>query len=81
MIKQKSTRCNRIASLGYTLIKTKGLIKAKEYKTRHEWVGKVINRELFKKFKFEYIESDQVNETNEFLWDFEIQTDHLISPR
>ena len=25
----------------------------KEYKTRHEWVGKVIHWEMFKKFKFD----------------------------
>ena len=25
-----------------------------EYKTRHDWVGKVIHWELFKKFKFDH---------------------------
>ena len=27
----------------------------KEYKTRHDWVGKVIHREMCKKFKFDHI--------------------------
>ena len=52
----------------------------KEYKTRHEWEGKVIHWELCKKFKF-----DQTNKwymhnpisvlekyTHKLLWDFEI---------
>ena len=61
----------------------------KEYKTRHDWVGKVIHWGLCKKLKFDptnmlYMhnpESVLENETNKFLWDFEIQTDHLISAR
>ena len=61
----------------------------KEYKTRHDWVGKVIHRELCKKLKFDhtnkwymhYPESVQENETHKLFWDFEIQTDHLISAR
>ena len=64
-------------------------ISAKEYKTRHDWVGKVIHRELLKKFKLHHAnksyfhnpESLLENETNNFLKDFEIQTNHLISDR
>ena len=61
----------------------------KEYKTRRDWVGKVIHWELCKKLK-----SDQTNEWYMYnpasvlendilklLWDFDIQTDHLISAR
>ena len=53
-------------------------------------MGKVIHLELCKKFKFDhskkkwYIhnpESVQEYETKKLLWDFEIQTDHLISAR
>ena len=59
------------------------------YKSRHDWEGKVIYGELCKKFKFDHMnkwymhnpESVQKNETNKILWDFEIQTDHLISAR
>ena len=61
----------------------------KEYKARHEWVGKVIHWEMCKKFQFDrankwymhnpasVLESD----THKLLWDFDIQTDHLISAR
>ena len=61
----------------------------KEYKTRHDWVGKGIRWELCKKLKFDhtnkwYIHSPVSvlgNETHKLLWDFEIPTDHLISAR
>ena len=61
----------------------------KEYKTRHDWVRKMIHWELCKKFKFDHTtkwyghksESAQENETHEILWDFKIQTDHLIPAR
>ena len=61
----------------------------KEYKTRHDWLGKVIHCELSKKFKFDYTnmwymhnpEPVLENETHTILWDFEIQTDDLISAR
>ena len=29
-------------------------IEQKEYETKHDWVGKVIHFELFKKFKFDH---------------------------
>ena len=61
----------------------------KEYKTKRDRVGKVIHRELFKKFKFVYTnkwyvhnsESVQENETHKIHWDFERQRDPLISAR
>ena len=61
----------------------------KLYKTRHDWVGKVIHWELHKKFKFDHTnkwymhnpESVQENETHKILRDFATQTDHLISAR
>ena len=61
----------------------------KEYKSRYGWVGKVIHKELYKKFKFEntnkwYMhkpESVLENDTCKLLWDFEIQKYHLISAR
>ena len=57
--------------------------------TRHNWVGKVIHREMCQKFKFDYTnkwymhnpKSVLQNEMDKVLWDFEIQTDHLISVR
>ena len=66
-----------------------GKLAQREYKTRHDWVGKVIHRELCKKFEFDYTdkwymhnsESVLENETHKILWDFEMQTDHLILAR
>ena len=61
----------------------------KEYKTRQDWVGKLIHWELHKKLKF-YLEnkwymhnseSVQENERHKLLWGFGIQTDHLILAR
>ena len=61
----------------------------KEYKTRHGWLGKVIYWELYKKLKLDHIykwymynpESMLENEMYKVLWDFKIQTDHLILAR
>ena len=61
----------------------------KEYKTRHDWVGKVIHSEMCKKFKFNYTNKSYIhnpspvleNDTHKLLWDFDIHTDHLIPAR
>ena len=61
----------------------------KEYLTRHYYLRNVINSELCKKLIFDhtkkwymhYKESVLGNEMHELIWDFEIQTDHLISAR
>ena len=61
----------------------------KEYKTKHDWVEKVIHRELYKKLKFDRTnkwnmhnsESVLENDMHKLLWDFVIQTDPLISAR
>ena len=61
----------------------------KEYKTRHNWVGKVIHWEMCKKFKFDHTNKWYMhnpapvleNDTHKLLWDFDIWTDHLISTR
>ena len=58
----------------------------KEYKARHDWVGKRIHWEMCKKFKFNHANkwymhnpaTVQENYTHKLLWDFDIQTDHLI---
>ena len=62
-------------------------LEHKEYKARHDWVGKVIHWEICKKFKFDHTDKwymhnpapVQENDTHKLLWDFNIQTDHLIS--
>ena len=61
----------------------------KEFKTRHDWVGKVIISELSKKLKTnptikKYInkpESALENKMHQILCNFEIQTDLQIPPR
>ena len=61
----------------------------KENKTRDDWVGKAIHWEMCKKFKFDhtnkwymhYPASILKKDTYKLLWDFDIQTDHLISAR
>ena len=61
----------------------------KEYKTRHNWVGKVIHWEMYKKLKFDHTNKRYMhnpasvleNDTRKLLWNFDIQTDHLISAR
>ena len=59
------------------------------YKTKHDWVGKVIHLEFCKKLKFDYtykwymhnLASILENETHKLLWSFYLQIDHLISAR
>ena len=60
----------------------------KEYKTRHDWMGKAIHRKLCKKFQFDrtnkwYMHNPSVlkNDSHKLLWDFDLQTDHLITTR
>ena len=61
----------------------------KEYKARHNWVGKGIHWEMCKKFKFDHANKWYIynpapvleNDTHKLLWDFDIHTDHLISAR
>ena len=53
---------------------------------RHDWVGKVIHWEMCKKFKFYhtnkwYMHIPAPVQENATLWDFNIQTDHLIPAR
>ena len=62
---------------------------AQEYKAKHDWVGKVIPWEMCRKFKFDdtskwYMHNPEPvleNDSHELLWDFNIQTDHLILAR
>ena len=55
IILKRKLICNRITSDNDDHIKSKcRKLAQKEYKTRHEWVGKVICWELRKKLKFDY---------------------------
>ena len=61
----------------------------RKYKARHDWFGKVIHWEVCKKFKFDhtnkwfkhYPPPVLENDLHKLLWDFNIQTDHLIPTR
>ena len=61
----------------------------KEYKVRHDWVSKVINWEMCRKFQFDHTNKWYMhnqapvleNDSHKLLWDFNIQTDHLILAR
>ena len=61
----------------------------KQYKTRHDWVSKVIHWEMYKTLKFDHTnkwymhnpEPVLENDTHKILWDFDMQTDHLITAR
>ena len=60
-------------------------ISVKGYKNWYDFVEQVIDLGLCQKFKFKWLmhspESVLENETQDPLWDFEIQTDHLISAK
>ena len=66
-----------------------GKLAQEEYKTRLDWVGKVIHWEMCKKFKFDHTNKCYIhnpapvleNDTHKLLWDFNIHTDHLIPAR
>ena len=65
------------------IISERSKLTQKEYKTRHDGVGKVVHWELCKKLKLDltnkwYMQNPE-SETHKLPWDFEIQTDHLIS--
>ena len=87
---QQNSKCrlcgDRDETINHIISKCSKLAQ-KEYKAWHDWVGKVIHWEMCKKFKFDhankwYIHNPEPvleNDTCKLLWDFDIQTDHLIS--
>ena len=68
------------------MISKYGKLAQKEYKTRHDRVGKVICWELCKKLESDHTskgyvhksESAQQNATHKIIWDSELQTGPLI---
>ena len=89
---QQNSRCrlwgDRDGTINHSISVCSKLVQ-KEFKTRFDWVGKVIQWELCKKFEFDHAnkwymhnqESVLENETHQFLLDFKIQSYHLISTR
>ena len=86
---QQNKRCRLYGDRDETInhiINEYSKLAQKEYKTRHDWVGKVIFWELCKKLKFDHgicttPESVLENVIHKLLWDLDIQTDHLNSTR
>ena len=89
---QQNSRCRLCGDRDETInhiVSEYSKLALKEYKTRLDWAGKVIHKELCKKLKFDHTNkwymhnshSVLENEMHKLLWDFEIQTDHLISAR
>ena len=89
---QQNSKCTRCGDKDETInhiISECSKLAQKEYKARHDWVGKVIHWEMCKKFKFDYTNKWYMhnpapvleNNTHKLLWDFNIQTDRLIPTR
>ena len=89
---QQNSKCrlwgDRVETIN-NIISECSKLTQKEYKTRHEWMEKVIPWELCTKYKVDHTDkwymhnpkSTLENETHKILLDFDIQTDHLISTR
>ena len=89
---QENSKCRLCSDRDETfnhIISECSKLAQKEYKARHDWVGKVIHWEMWKKFKFYHTNKWYMhnpapvveNVTYKLLWDFDIHTDHLISAR
>ena len=89
---QQNSKCRLCGDgdeMTYHIISECSILVQREFKSRHDGVGKVIYWELCKKFNFDNVNrwyihnSDSVpkNKTNKILCDFVIQTNHIISAR
>ena len=89
---QQNSKCrlcgDRDETINHIISKCSKLAQ-REYKARHDWVGKVIHWEMCKKFKFDHTNKWYMhkpapvleNATHKLLWYFDIQTDHQIPAR
>ena len=89
---QQNSKCRLCGDRDETInhkISEYSKLTQRECKARHDWVGNVIQWEMCKKFKFDYTNKWYMHNpapvlekaTHKFLWDFNIQTDHLIPAR
>ena len=88
---QQNSKCrlcgDRDETINHIISKCSKL--AQENKIRQDWVGKVIHWEISKKFEFEHTNKWYMpnpvavleNDTYKLLWNFDIQTGHLILAR
>ena len=89
---QQNSKCRLYGDRDETInhiIRECSKLAQKEYKSRYDWVGKGIHREMCKKFKFDHTNKWYMhnpapvleNDTHKLQWDFQIHTDNLISAR
>ena len=88
---QQNSKCRLCGDRDETIIHISECSKLaqKEYKARHDWVGKLIHWEMCKKFQFDhknkwYMHNTALvleKDTHKLLWDFNVQTDQLIPVR
>ena len=89
---QQNSKCRLCSDRDETInhiISECSKLAEKEFKARHEWVGKMIHWEMCKKFKFDLANKWYKhnptpvleNDTHKLLWDYDIQTDHLLSAK
>ena len=89
---QPNSKCRLCGDRDETInhiISKRSKLAQKEYKGRHDWVGKVIHWEMCRKFQFDHTNKWYMhnpapvleNGTHKLLWDFNIQTDLQIPAR
>ena len=89
---QQNSKCRRCGDRDETInhiISECSKLAQKEYKTRNDWVGKVIHWEMCKKWKFDHTNKWYMhnpvpvleNDKHKLHWDFDIHRDHLITAR
>ena len=86
---QQNSKCSDRDKTINHIISECSKLALKEYKARHDLVGKVINWEMSGKFQFDHTNKWYMhnpapvleNDSHKLLWDFNIQTDHLIPAR
>ena len=80
--------CDRDETINHIISECSKLAQ-NEYKARHDWVGNVTQWEMCKKFQLEHTNKWYIhnpapvleNDSHKLLWDFNMQTDHLIPAR
>ena len=81
---QQNSKCrlcsNRDETINHLISKCSKFAQ-KEYKARHDWVGKVIIWEICRKFQFDHTNKWYRHNPAPVVSDFNIQTDHLIPAR
>ena len=89
---QENSKCRLCGDRDETInhiISESSKLALKEYKARHDWLGNVIHWDMSKKFKYDHANKWYMHnpepvlekDTHKLLWDFDVQTDHLITPR